>query len=276
MQEIGKANIIMSVQLSIMQPQVQVNNHSVAEVQAQIEVIVTWARRVGSPMGYFAIWLGRLIEQIDTERNWQRFEQPELIDTINLLLANRYFDALNLYLEADGEAPLCWQAAFTATQQSEFTVFQHLVMGTNAVVQYDLPLALSTTLDKFPAEQTQSDLSVILSLIEDNLRKTQSRFAQQSRIFRMMDAFGRSHNHWFDLLDLAGHTEPTWEFAQGLSTLRGQEFRQQAAKVDQLAMVASREIMASAHRVLRRWFAQVSRWENQPVPEIIDWLRTLD
>ncbi len=258
-----------------MQPQVQVNNHSVAEVQAQIKVIVAWARRVGSPMGYFAIWLGRLIEQIDHERNWQRFEQPELVDTINLLLANRYFDALNLYLEADGEAPLSWQAAFMATQQSELTVFQHLVMGTNAMVQYDLPLALSTILEKFPAQQTQSDLTIILSFIEENLRQTQSRFAQQSRVFRMMDAFGRSHNHWFELLNLAEQTEPTWELAQGLATLRGQAFRQQATKVDQLAVVAARDIIASAHRVLRRWFAQVSRWENQPVPEIIDWLCTL-
>jgi len=266
----------MSVQLSIMQPQVQVNNHSVAEVQAQIEVVVSWARRVGSPMGYFAIWFGRLIEQIDSERNWRRFEQPELIDAVNLLLANRYFDALNLYLEADGEAPLCWQAAFLATQQTELTVFQHLVIGTNAVVQYDLPLVLSSLFDKFPSEEPPQDLSVILALIEDNLRKTQSRFAQQSKIFRMMDAFGRSHNHWFELLDLAEQTVPAWEGARELSTLRGQAFRRRAAQVDHRAVVASREIMASAHRVLRRWFAQVSRWENQPVPEIIDWLRTLD
>lgn len=263
----------MSVQLSLIQPQVQANNHSAAEVLEQVEIIVNWSCRVGSPMGYYAQWLGRLIEHIDAERSWDRFAYPDAIHQLNLRLANRYFDALNLFHEGEGEAPLCWQAAFMATHQTELTVFQHLVMGTNALVQHDLPLALSTLLVGQPDTYLRQDLVTLLDLIETNLRHTQQRFAQQSRVFRMMDAFGRSHNHWFEIMDLPGRPEPTYQMAQQLAAQRGKPYQDMAQVVDQGATEASRVIIASAHRVLRRWFAQVSRWENQPVADIMAWLK---
>jgi hypothetical protein len=262
----------MSVQLSIMQPQIQVNNRTHEEVLAQIEVIVNWASRVGSPIGYYAIWFGQLLGQIEAERNWHRFEDSEAIQNLSLLLANRYFDALNLYMESESDAPLCWQAAFVATHQSELTVFQHVVLGTNALVQYDLPVALATFFTNPSQHSVSQDLPTMLTLIEENLEKTQGRFAKQSRVFRMMDAFGRSHNHWLELMNIRGLSQPTLAMAEQLSAMRGAGYQGMMAAIDEGATNASREIMVAAQRVLRRWFSQVSRWENQPVAEIMSWL----
>lgn len=266
--------LLMSVQMSMMRPVVQVNNRSVEEVSEQFGAITSWAQRVGSPVGYYASWFHSLVHQIEAERSWNRFQSSEAMHQLTLMLANRYFDALNLYMEEVNDAPECWQAAFAATQQSEMTLFQHIMTGSTALVQFDLAAGLATlSLNQgLDTDQAEGDIQVLLDIIELSLRRLQDGLTQASRAFKMMDSLGKSHKLWWDLLDLPGNQTRVIEQATQLQALRGADYQRKLKEFDQAATHASQEILETASRTLRRWFAQVSRWENQPVANLIDWL----
>lgn len=69
--------------------------------------------------------------------------------------ADYYFDALDAY-EQKGYAPAVWQLAYDATRRPQTAVLQHLLLGVNAHINYDLVLAL---VDMLHAEwRTLTDL----------------------------------------------------------------------------------------------------------------------
>jgi uncharacterized protein DUF5995 len=86
-----------------------------------------------------------------------RFEDPTFIERLDCHWANLYFVALAAHITDPGTGPACWEPLFRVRTQAGILPVQYAVVGANAHINRDLPLALVTTcleLDREPGRET--------------------------------------------------------------------------------------------------------------------------
>lgn len=74
-------------------------------------------------------------------------DQDQFVDAdwVRVLLehfAEYYFQALDAYQQFQGSSPRVWQVAFNAASQPDLQLVQHLLLGVNAHINYDLVFAV--------------------------------------------------------------------------------------------------------------------------------------
>jgi uncharacterized protein with NAD-binding domain and iron-sulfur cluster len=119
------------------------------DILPRVDGIVETAHQLESRIGYFAALYHHIIRKFKLCADQQIFAEPELIERLHVNFFNRYLAALRQY--ALGEKPSRpWQVAFDATGSAAPTVLQHLLLGMNAHISFDLALALvqSCTFDQ--------------------------------------------------------------------------------------------------------------------------------
>ena len=83
------------------------------------------------------------------------FLNPEWIEAIDCHFAQRYFSAEDCWL-GDGICPWPWRIAFQSARQKRTFVFQDMLLGMNAHINYDLPYSLDATI---PEDVTPEELA---------------------------------------------------------------------------------------------------------------------
>lgn len=71
-----------------------------------------------------------------------RFNDDGWVGHLLHRFAGYYFDALTLYDAGDQQVPLVWKQVHDASRQQQLHVLQHLLLGINAHINYDLVLAI--------------------------------------------------------------------------------------------------------------------------------------
>lgn len=76
------------------------------------------------------------------------FADCEWVSRLLVRFSEYYFDALDLYQANHPHVPRVWKQAHEATQNPKTHVIQNLLLGINAHINYDLPLALFDCLEE--------------------------------------------------------------------------------------------------------------------------------
>lgn len=71
-----------------------------------------------------------------------RFTDARWVNELMLRFADYYFDALDLYEKDRALSPPVWRQAHDAAREKHLHILQHLLLGINAHINYDLPLVL--------------------------------------------------------------------------------------------------------------------------------------
>lgn len=110
------------------------------------------------------------------------FEDCEWVATLIKHFADYYFKALTAYERNPAESPAAWRQAHQAAQHQKLHVLQYLLLGVNAHINYDLPLALYdclsqewASLDETQRQSRQKDhetVNVIISKTTDEVQDT--------------------------------------------------------------------------------------------------------
>jgi hypothetical protein len=72
----------------------------------------------------------------------KHFSDPDWVSSLLVRFSDYYFDALDLYQSNHPNVPSVWKQAHDAAKNSDTHVLQNLLLGINAHINYDLPLAL--------------------------------------------------------------------------------------------------------------------------------------
>ena len=95
------------------------------------------ARSSGDAVGYFAAMYARVTSNIATSIAQGRFEDGARMDRFATTFAGFYTRCH----ATPPTRPACWQASFDVAHRSELIILQHLLIGINAHVNFDLPQA---------------------------------------------------------------------------------------------------------------------------------------
>ncbi|NUO51345.1 MAG: hypothetical protein HOV80_21020, partial [Polyangiaceae bacterium] len=169
------------------------------------------------------------------------FNDPAHMEGLDTIFFNRYLAALEAW-KAGESCSRCWELAFRTAQRNEPTVLQHLLLGMNSHINFDLGIAVADSVpaEDLPAFRADFDkmndlLAGLLSGVLDDLTTVWPMLRLLNRLFgRAEDAF----------VDFSMKTARTiaWSHATRLSTLGPKARESEIRSMDLFVTDIGREI----------------------------------
>jgi uncharacterized protein DUF5995 len=113
---------------------------NIVEVISELDRLVAFFRERQSRFAFFAALYRAVTMRVAAGIERGDFEDGERMDRFDTAFANRYFAAVDTLL-AGGRPPRSWRIAFGAEARPGTLILQHLVLGMNAHINFDLPIA---------------------------------------------------------------------------------------------------------------------------------------
>lgn len=115
--------------------------------------------------GYFPAMYARVTRRVIDDAGRGRFEDADRMGVFVQRFASRYLEARC----TPDATPSCWRAAFDVADDRRLLVVQHLLLGINAHVNFDLP---QTVVDLADDASDMSSIRVDFDTVNDVLRDT--------------------------------------------------------------------------------------------------------
>ena len=163
--------------------------NNIEEVIQGLDTIIERAKETNSRVGFFAALYRQVTLKIEQRISAGRFDNNVRMNEFATRFANRYFDALAAYRQGD-KLPKAWKVTLEATEQTDLIIVQHLLLGINAHVNFDLGVATAQTSpgNELPSLRDDFDqLNDILANLLDGVQEVISEFSP-----------------WIDILDRVG------------------------------------------------------------------------
>jgi len=183
-------------------------------------------------VGCYRLMTGNMLDALDAGR----FQDDVWVSNLLHRFAEYYFDALACYDQHHRDTPVVWQLAFEATRDDDVTTMQHLLLGVNAHINFDLVFTLVDMLAPEWAELTEdqraqrhADHTLVNRIIGETVDAVQDQVIDR-------------HSPWFDLVDKLLGPVDEWLTSQLISRWR-EEVWDNAVRYLELATPKEREIL---------------------------------
>ncbi|REJ09185.1 DUF5995 family protein [Halobacillus trueperi] len=178
------------------------------------------------------------------------FTDPIWMERLLIHFADRYFQALD-NLQSEKEDSRCWTLAFRMAEQKQTFVLQDALLGINAHINYDLPLALHHIISKekiWPDsrlmlhrrkdhERINDVLAELVDIVQDELS------AHYARFIKWMDRLLRRHDEKLSSFFLSHCRTNVWYNTELLlNTTSLEQFKEEQQRIDQEAYRIGLEI----------------------------------
>lgn len=181
-----------------------------------------------------------------------RFHDADWVTVLLRHFADYYFDALAAY-EQDSSAPAVWQVAFDTARQGKAMAVQHLLLGVNAHINYDLVFAVADLLapdwDTLPDERRQqrhADFCLVNQIIAETIDAVQDsvleRYAPAMDLIDRL--FGRA-DEWLIAKLITTWRNRVWDYAvQWTEAIEDAERAVLRRQVEAASLRQTRQIMS--------------------------------
>ncbi|MDW3648674.1 MAG: DUF5995 family protein [Bacteroidia bacterium] len=160
---------------------------SIDEVIDQLGRIIDWAEEQNNPLGFFPALYQAVTIRVANGIKIQRFADGGGMEKLDVVFANRYFEALDRYLKSE-KTTQSWKLAFDQHQRDDLIVLQHLLLGINAHINLDLGLsAAKVAKTAGQLKQVEADFLEINYLLQEMIEEVQDRLNTFSLIWKSAD-----------------------------------------------------------------------------------------
>lgn len=147
-----------------------------------------------------------------------RFQDAAWVAYLLNRFADYYFVALAAYDKGQEQTPAIWRYAFAAAHRKRTNVLQHLFLGVNAHINYDLALTLYDVLHEewptlTPAQRDgrYRDYCLINEIIAETIDQVQDEVVKrESPLLVLVDWLGGRIDEWLVVEMLTGWREEVW------------------------------------------------------------------
>ncbi|MCZ8522470.1 DUF5995 family protein [Paenibacillus caseinilyticus] len=159
---------------------------SIDEVLLQLDDAVAEARMASSRLGYFAALYRMVTRKVKDGIAQGFFEDGPRMERLDVTFANRYLDALNLHLHG-GRPTGCWALSFEAARNPRLLILQHLLLGMNAHINYDLGIAAAETSPGAELGSLYTDFNKINAILAGLVGSVVDEIQELSPWIRLLD-----------------------------------------------------------------------------------------
>ena len=206
----------------------------------------------------------------------QGFLDNEWVMRYDVAFANLYRTALLAYERGDaGELPEAWRIAFDAARHNDALIIQDLILGINAHVNHDLPLALSAVSIDPDRQQRFMDHNAVNGTLRTAAGELENRI--ETMYAPGLDMLGRAFYPVageITSFDLTASRQLAWDHAVALADARDDGERDAITRgIDAYSTVLARLILApTARRIvldaLRRVESVTPWWRLVALPDL--------
>jgi hypothetical protein len=160
-------------------------------LEARLTQLADGFRRDDNRLGYFTALYQVMTSYVREGIAGGRFEDAARMERLACHFAGRYLDALERHMA--GEAPpLSWAVCFDAAARWRPVILQHLFLGMNAHINYDLGIATAQVAADQPdgLAKIHGDFNEINLLLSELQREVQRRIGTVSPWMRVLDFVG--------------------------------------------------------------------------------------
>jgi Family of unknown function (DUF5995) len=191
---------------------------TIDEVIARLDEIIARAWQDKSRLGYFATLYRNVTVEVKRGIAQGRFEDGARMERLDINFANRYLTAL-ADQQAGQPTSRCWAAAFRAVGEWPPIVLQHLLLGMNAHINFDLGAAAAITCPGDQLPPLKHDFDEINNVLAAMIGGVQLQLSKVSPWMKLLDLVGgrdaRTVLNWS--IDVA--RDQAWRFAEQLAPL---------------------------------------------------------
>ena len=185
------------------------------EVIERIAQITAQAERDQDRVGYFAALYHHVAVKIVEELERGAFDDAVALERVDVVFFNRYLDALNAYRSKRG-CSACWQIAFETAKDPDPIVLQHLLLGMNAHINFDLGIAVADAIPKGQLPAFKADFERMNDLLASLLQVVMRDLAMIWPALKPIDLLLGDLDTAVINFSMRKAREYAWEFANAL------------------------------------------------------------
>lgn len=224
-----------------------------------------------SRLGYFAALYRRVTVGVRRRVENGTYVNGPRMERLDVRFAQRYIDAY--FQQRRGQRPTeAWAYTFAAGRDDRPIVLQHLLLGMNAHINLDLPIASARILDHHDPEGFKHDFHAVNDLLGALIDEIQDEIATAGLWMKVVDVLGGPVDEALCSLFLTRARSSAWQRAVTLHDLPPRERPDVIQRYDQNTQKIARRIYApnSAISGLR---SQLRYAESDDVCAVIDAMR---
>ncbi|MFP4282073.1 MAG: DUF5995 family protein [Opitutales bacterium] len=243
---------------------------TIDEVIAALDAIVQREWAAGSAAGYFPALYGRVTVAVKEAIARGDFEDNARMERLDVLFAQRYLEA-DAAWSAGGAVPGSWKAAF-AQSGRDLTVLQHLLLGMNAHIGFDLGLSTEACASGELLD-LKADFLRINDILAAELEGTQRRLTRIVGPLGLVDRLLGEIDEQLSIFSLRYARAGAWTQALELALAKGEE-RERLTAARDAAVADFAHCLVRPPSLRARWLLRLVRWlERGDVRWRLDCLR---
>lgn len=246
---------------------------SIDEVIKKLDHIILETIATNNYLGIFAYVYRRTTAEIQKSILQKRFEDNERMEKFDVVFANRYIEAYENY-KLNQPISKSWMSAFEV-KDKPFTIVQHLMMGMNAHISFDLGIAAAEIAPGETIVSIEKDFMQVNHILEEIINEMQSRLSKVSKLMFLLDWVGKKKDEKLINFGIVKSRQFAWKFANGIAAL---EYNEKAKKfliekTDNTVSAFNKIIQSPRSRILQFVLRLVSFFEEKNIGKIIAELR---
>lgn len=206
---------------------------SIDEVLDRLDGLIDEFVRDGSRMALFACLYRSVTSRVRDGIRSGRFDDGPRMERFDVIFANRYLNALAAYRR--GESPgRSWRVAFDGTRSGQLLILQHLLLGMNAHINYDLGVAAAQTAPGAALPGLRRDFFEITRLLGELLEEVQDRITRVSPWLGVIDVVGCRTDEEVFFFGLSRARDVAWEVARCVADAPPERLPAELDRVDRV------------------------------------------
>jgi hypothetical protein len=192
---------------------------NIKEVLSRLDAIIIDSQTNQSRLGYFAALYHKVTLKVQEDIENRLFENPERLELLDVLFANRYLYAIHEWKmdKNSKEVSKSWKIAFESSEDSSILVLQHLLLGMNAHINYDLGIAVKLANDNgCSIDELRRDYNSINNILAALTYSVINKLNIVSPLLSLIGLTGNQSNSMLVQFSLGNARDGAWCFATDL------------------------------------------------------------
>jgi hypothetical protein len=214
------------------------------DVLVKLRGIIDGYRDRGSPLGFFPAVYRATTERVRAGIQNGDFADGARMARLVTTFANRYLAAVDAAAAGGAGPARAWQAAFGAATRPHTMILQHVLVGMNAHINFDLPLAVLASAGGGSIADLEQDFLAINGILAALLDPVQEVIDRFSPLLGLLDQVGGRSDEQLVTFSINTARDEAWHEATRLEHESAEQRARSIVSLDRrVALLAERVIM---------------------------------
>ncbi len=240
----------------------------IADVIAQLDDIIAWSMAERSRLGFFATLYRNVTIKVGEGIAQGRFDDGPRMERLDVIFADRYVEAFDRYHRHETTSR-CWEVAFAAAAQRRPVIVQHLLLGMNAHINFDLGIAVAEASRGQPLSALRRDFDRINDILMEAVPNVIRQIGSLSPLIGHLERINPDTDHTLINFSLVKARAFAWQLGEELTTLRPAQWPRRLAVADHYVTALGNLLERPPSLTARATLTAIRASESGNVQEII-------